>query len=196
MDVVQVITAIIRREGDVFINDPADPGGPTKYGITRQTLSDWLGHPATIQSVRDLTSIEARKIYEEIYITKSAFIFITDEHLRALVVDMGVHFGTYMATKMIQSVLKVKVDGIFGIKSLTAANTQPPQDTSTNLLRRRIHSYSRQVQRSVRDYEVELRARLQHVPGALNAIGGLGSVMKETKIRYLTGWMNRAGEFI
>ena len=32
-----IIDGIIRREGSTYTNDPADPGGPTKYGITLAT---------------------------------------------------------------------------------------------------------------------------------------------------------------
>jgi len=44
MDAANVIYDLIEREGG-FSNHPADKGGPTKYGITQQTLSEWRGVP-------------------------------------------------------------------------------------------------------------------------------------------------------
>lgn len=50
-----------------YVNHPADPGGATKYGITRATLSHELGRAATIADVKNLTIARAGAIYRKKY---------------------------------------------------------------------------------------------------------------------------------
>lgn len=50
--------------GARYTNDPRDPGGPTKYGITQGTLSGWRGKPVGAADVQALTEAEARAIYK------------------------------------------------------------------------------------------------------------------------------------
>ena len=37
-DIEEITAEIVRREGG-FVNDPDDPGGATKYGVTIHTLA-------------------------------------------------------------------------------------------------------------------------------------------------------------
>lgn len=88
---MNIIDDILRREGG-YVNNPADRGGPTKFGITQATLSDWRGHAATEQDVRNLSQEEAVKIYEARYVAPFAR-FAAHEELMALCVDSAVQHG-------------------------------------------------------------------------------------------------------
>lgn len=46
-----------------FVNDPQDPGGATNLGITQAVLSQWRGHPVSVQDVKNLSREEARRIF-------------------------------------------------------------------------------------------------------------------------------------
>ena len=46
-----------------FVNDPQDPGGATNMGITQTVLSEWRGHPVSVQDVKNLSREEARSIF-------------------------------------------------------------------------------------------------------------------------------------
>lgn len=50
-----------------YVNHPSDPGGATKYGITRATLSHDLGRAATIADVKNLSAARAAAIYRKKY---------------------------------------------------------------------------------------------------------------------------------
>lgn len=50
-----------------FVMNPRDPGGATKFGITRATLSRFLGRAASVTEVRNLTETVARSIYLKFY---------------------------------------------------------------------------------------------------------------------------------
>lgn len=63
---------IIRAEGSVFENHPADPGGATKYGIIQTEYTEWRRQKGLpVQSVAALTEAEAARIYFEKYWSKS-----------------------------------------------------------------------------------------------------------------------------
>ena len=119
---VDDITAeIIRREGG-YVNDPDDPGGATKYGVTIHTLRHIRG-AATIEDVKALTVKEAEDIYKRDYFYGPK-INKLPEPLQASVYDMHVNAGTN-AIKILQSLLttfdeKVSVDGALGPQSIGA----------------------------------------------------------------------------
>jgi len=101
-----ILDEIIRREGG-YVNHQADRGGPTKFGITAQTLGAWrkLGRPATASEVQALTKDEARAIYRQQYITGPGLDVITHPGLLRLLVDSGVHSGPKRAVQWLQSAL-------------------------------------------------------------------------------------------
>ena len=116
-----ILDEIIRREGG-YVNHPADRGGPTKYGITAQTLGRWrkLDRPATATEVKALTETEARAIYRQQYITGPGFEAITHPALMHLLVDTGVHSGPKRAVQWLQAALGVTADGVIGPKTRAA----------------------------------------------------------------------------
>ena len=85
-----IIGTILQEEGG-FINNPLDSGGPTNWGITQQTLSDWLGHAATIDDVKNLTKDQAVEIYTTKYATP--FDLYKDLPWFGLAVDSAVQHG-------------------------------------------------------------------------------------------------------
>jgi len=61
-DFEKAVAKTLSLEGG-YVNDPADPGGPTKYGITEATAR---AH-GYIGDMRDLPLDLAKKIYKESY---------------------------------------------------------------------------------------------------------------------------------
>jgi lysozyme family protein len=116
---MDAIDDILRREGG-FVNHPADRGGPTNFGVTQRTLSAWLGRPATLDDVRNLTREEARKIYENEYLHRPKIDRISDQALREQVLDAAVLHGPATAVKMLQRALGVDDDGAIGPDTLSA----------------------------------------------------------------------------
>ena len=57
---------LMKHEGG-FVNDPADLGGATKFGVTLRTLREYRKKDVTLQDVRDLTYGEARNIARDLY---------------------------------------------------------------------------------------------------------------------------------
>ena len=55
------LEALMRVEGG-YSNHKDDPGGPSRYGVTIATLSDWRGEKCNIEDVSSLTEDEAKSI--------------------------------------------------------------------------------------------------------------------------------------
>lgn len=122
MQTVDEITAeIVRREGG-YVNDPDDPGGPTKYGVTIGTLRDIRGY-ASIADVQALTVADAIEIYQRYYFVQPK-IELLPTPLHPTVYDMNVNAGGN-SIKILQRLLHefgeiVSVDGALGPQSLAA----------------------------------------------------------------------------
>jgi len=118
-----IIDGLLAREGG-YVNDPADPGGPTKFGITAASLGAWrkLGRSASAEEVEALGEAEARAIYRARYVEGPGFDALGNQDLRTVVVDCGVLHGPRNAVRMLQRALGTTADGKLGPVTLTAAN--------------------------------------------------------------------------
>ncbi len=129
MKSVQELAAeIVTREGG-FVNDPDDPGGATKYGVTLNTLRR-LGIDITrdasidVADVRALTTVQATDIYVEHYFRRTG-VGALPEVLQASVFDMYVNAGSN-AVKVLQRLLTsmgfpCDADGQIGPQTIRAA---------------------------------------------------------------------------
>ena len=118
-DIEKITAEIVRREGG-FVNDPDDPGGATKYGVTIHTLRALRGS-ATVADVKALT--EAVAIFKGQYFERPKINQLPIP-LQALVYDMQVNAGAN-AIKILQRLtaefgVKLSVDGVLGPKSIGA----------------------------------------------------------------------------
>lgn len=143
---MDIIGEIIKREGG-FVDHASDKGGPTKFGITLQTLRSWRGHSVTREDVRNLTKAEAREIYEERYIRKPKFDRIADARLREHVIDCGVLHGPSTAAKWLQKAAGVGVDGTISPLTVAAVNGGDARELSTKVAVLRIRSMGRIITR-------------------------------------------------
>src|SRR5580658_7273251 len=97
------LPVILASEGG-FVDDPADPGGATNLGVTRATLSSWLGRPATIAEVETLSP----------------------PGVDLMVFDAAVNQGVARAFATLQSALGVAADGGFGPTTKAALTAADP----------------------------------------------------------------------
>lgn len=122
MTVAEIIQHILDDEG-LFVNNPDDPGGPTKFGITLETLEAWRGRDnLTAADVEAMEENEAREILTQRYVLGPGLDRLSIPEVRLLAVDMWVNHGPKTATQLIQRALKLPVDGIFGPKTFSALN--------------------------------------------------------------------------
>lgn len=110
----------IGHEGG-YSNNPADPGGETKFGVSKRA------YPTV--DIRNLTLDQAKDIYRRDYwnpIKGDQLPEGVDEQ----VFDCAVHHGVRPAILMLQNALGVTADGIIGPQTLMAAHSFNPQRCS------------------------------------------------------------------
>jgi hypothetical protein len=139
-----MIDTLIAREGG-YVNHPADRGGPTNCGITRQTLSAWRGCPVTIDDVKHLTRSEAAEIYRASYYLAPG-IDALPPALQAHVFDIAVNSGPKTGIKLLQRALNrlgasIKEDGLLGPATRAAAAAYPASDINRALVEVRLRFY-------------------------------------------------------
>ena len=127
--VQDIADAIIAREGG-YVNDPDDPGGATKYGVTLGTLQRLgldLDHDGrtTARDVQKLTRAQARDIFVEHYFHRPRIDELPPV-IQASVFDMYVNSGSN-AVRILQRLLvdmgqQVAVDGKIGPNTIEAAH--------------------------------------------------------------------------
>ena len=145
-----LLTELIQREGG-YVNHPQDRGGPTNYGITLPTLSEWRQRPATLEDIRSLTVDEARTIYRHRYVEAPGFDRIEDGALKALLVDCGVHHGLGRARLWVRTLQKLgglQADGIIGPATLAAIAHVGADRVRRELLKLRGHFIAGLLQRN------------------------------------------------
>ncbi len=127
-DVQDIAREIVQREGG-FVDDPDDPGGATKFGVTIHTLRrlgldiDGDGD-VDVKDVRRLSVAQAQEIFLKHYYERPRIGMLPD-CLRASVFDMYVNAGRN-AVKILQRLLcqmgqEVTVDGAIGPQTVQAA---------------------------------------------------------------------------
>lgn len=116
----QIVAAIKKAEGwPKYTNHPHDLGGPTKGGITLDTLRTWRRDPTlTAVDLQVLTEPEANAVYQFLYL--QPFAAITDRALRHYLIDLGVLRGPRRAAIMLQEIVGADADGWIGPKTMTA----------------------------------------------------------------------------
>ena len=132
----EILAEVFNMEGG-FSNREHDGGGPTNFGITGRVLRAWRRDkggfvPNSAEeielAIKSLTKAEASAIYINRFIEKPRFGDIADDDLRYLVIDMGILHGRHRTSRWLQRILKVKVDGITGSRTIAAINTKNEQE--------------------------------------------------------------------
>lgn len=115
------VELVFRHEGG-FVNNPSDPGGATKYGITLAVLAEWRKKPCTADDVLKMPDTEAKDIYKAKYWNAVQGDSIQNQNIANWCFDMAVLRGVDGACKTMQAALGVAQDGAVGSKTILALN--------------------------------------------------------------------------
>lgn len=115
---------VLGLEGN-YSNDPDDPGGETKYGISKKA------HPEL--DIKNLTLDDAKKIYYLEYWAKINLGAVANDSIAGEMFDTGVNCGVSEAVVIAQKAINflggsVDVDGKMGPMTLNAINTWGTKD--------------------------------------------------------------------
>jgi len=132
MNIEQYLDELIKREGG-YVNNPADRGGATKYGIT-QSVARENGYRG---NMKDLPLDVAKVIYRKQYWIEPRFdqVNTLSSAIAEELLDTGVNCGINFAKPLLQRALNLlnnqgkagyadlKVDGVYGSNTLGALKT-------------------------------------------------------------------------
>ena len=121
------LAEVLRLEGG-YVDDPRDPGGATKFGVTRAALSEALGQDASADEVAALSQAEAGEIYRRRYWGPTGCAALP-AGLDLLAFDMAVNMGPGTAARLLQTALGAAADGIVGPRTLAFAASRPAAET-------------------------------------------------------------------
>ena len=124
---------LIAHEGG-YVNDPNDPGGETKWGISKRTYPNL--------DIKNLTRLDAKAIYHRDFWTR-----INGDKLHDGVAfqafDIAVNSGIETAVRMLQRACGVADDGHWGPVSQRAADGMVESDTIMRLNAERLDFYTK-----------------------------------------------------
>jgi lysozyme family protein len=110
---------IFKAEGG-YADNPADPGGPTNFGITLATLRAYQSDPnLTADDIKKLTPAVAKEIYRTAYWNRMQCGSLP-AGLDLEVFDFGVNSGPAESVKTLQRLVGVTQDGSVGPITLAA----------------------------------------------------------------------------
>jgi lysozyme family protein len=115
----EIIEKVLEHEGG-YVNDPDDPGGETRYGISKRAYPD--------TDIKELTIEVAKGLYKRDYWDKYRVSDIPNR-IRHGYFDMCVNMGGYRATKILQEACnsknaeKIDIDGGIGPATIRASSS-------------------------------------------------------------------------
>lgn len=129
---------VLKHEGSSFVNDPIDPGGATRAGVTQAVYDGWRrSHAQRTQSVKSISVDEIAGIYRLRYWDQ-----IRGDDLPAgvdyAVFDFAVNSGVSRAAMFLQTVAGVPADGVIGKQTLEAVRRIGPTQAINALCDKRL----------------------------------------------------------
>ena len=145
---------ISRWEGG-YQKHPSDQGNynskgqlvGTNWGINAKTYEDWKGYPPSATQMKNMPKLEAMEIFERRYWDKIKGNDIHDQPLADIIFDGRVNSGS-LGVKLLQRVLKIEDDGIFGNQTLAAVNAANPGRLYLAYKQARADLYERLIQQN------------------------------------------------
>lgn len=140
----RLIGFVLEHEGG-YVNDPDDPGGETKYGVSKKS------YPHV--DIASLTIEQAKDIYYEDWWLPLKCPQIHDDKVAQKYLDTCVNTGKGTGTKILQRALqmigyRITVDGAIGPKTLAAVNAADPQALLVAMRQQQKAHYEQLIQKN------------------------------------------------
>ena len=117
MNFDQAFETLIGHEGG-YVNHPRDPGGETKFGISKRQ------YPG--ENIKEMTLVRAKDIYQRDYWWKAGCDLVPD-CVKFDLFDTAVNAGPGTAIRMLQRAVGVVDDGVIGPKTMQALGNVDPE---------------------------------------------------------------------
>jgi len=137
MQVKEIIKKTVAVEGG-YVNDPIDPGGETKYGISKRQ------YPTV--DIANLTLAGAIDIYERDYWNRMKLGAFFSQRIAWKVFDIEVNTGR--GDELLQKALGLKADGIVGDQTIATVNLYDVEKLMDKLIELQVKRYTEIVTKS------------------------------------------------
>lgn len=115
MNFDQAFEKLIGHEGG-YVCNPADPGGETRYGISKRSYP--------LEDIKGMTLDRAKEIYRRDFWDKCQADELADE-VRFDVFDAAVNSGVKQSIKWLQRAVNTTDDGVLGPATMAACRVLP-----------------------------------------------------------------------
>lgn len=112
MDFDNAFAKLVGHEGG-YSNNPADPGGETKFGVSKRQYP--------MEDIPSMTIDRAKLLYRRDYWGPAGCDAVPDP-IKFDLFDMAVHAGVKTAIRTLQRAVFADVDGILGPRTLAGVN--------------------------------------------------------------------------
>lgn len=123
------IDHVLKHEGGFTQNkhDSAhkEKGSSTNLGVTSKSWASYTNKAAPVSVMKSLTKEIVTPFYKSEYWDKCKCSNLPSG-IDYFLVDFAINAGVSKASKTLQKIIKVKEDGIIGIKTIEAVNKQEP----------------------------------------------------------------------
>lgn len=148
--IYKIIEYTIKNFEGGYVNDPADSGGPTNFGITQKVYDKFFNVKSSIEDIKNMKMSDAVKIYRSMYFTFNNIDTRYHEDLWHFIFDCYVQHGPNATGKIIQRALNslgesLEIDGVIGIKTLEKIACHSPEDILKYMIEWRIWLYNQIV---------------------------------------------------
>lgn len=139
-----LIGKILAHEGG-YVNDPKDPGGETKYGISKRS------YPT--RDIKNLTQEEARDIYYSDWYLKLRLNQVYEDSIAQKILDTAINIGPKTCIQLLQRTLTfignpVVADGVMGPQTIAAINKANPTLLLAHLRDKQAGYYNQLIERN------------------------------------------------
>ena len=133
-EIQNVLNEILVREGwPTYTEHPNDRGGPTKGGITLQTLESWRRRKCSRQELNRLKKEEALHILNKRYVECNGIHRLKNTPLKFQVIDNAVLSGPYLSVIDLLRTVGSSDDGIIGPQTLESIDKYGDESASRHL---------------------------------------------------------------
>ena len=133
MNFETAVNIVLMHEGGAAItNDPNDPGGLTRYGISKRSFPNL--------DIANLTLPQAKELYRRYYWDMCECDNLPN-WARLIVFDCAVNQGVTRAIIFIQRVVMVPADGILGEQTMLALKQVSPDEFIGSYAKHRFKAY-------------------------------------------------------
>lgn len=192
-DVANLAPIILKWESRMFVNDPIDPGGATKDGITLDTWRH-LGYDKNHDGVIDVNDVKLiddadfQAILKKGYWDRWQADLIKSQAIANITVDWVWASGIW-GIRIPQRLLGLKEDGVVGPKTIEAVNAADQALFFNKVKFARLKFVDDCVSHSVDVYTAAQLAAGKPTPTH-------EELVKKTSLRFRQGWINRISDFV